>query len=54
MSVKAAAQRTFKAIDWDKLAKIVVSEEGKREMIALKRAYDDVSSQLDTKFNQVI
>eukprot|EP00475_Leptophrys_vorax_P041762 TRINITY_DN78815_c0_g1_i1.p1 TRINITY_DN78815_c0_g1~~TRINITY_DN78815_c0_g1_i1.p1 ORF type:complete len:190 (-),score=30.38 TRINITY_DN78815_c0_g1_i1:186-674(-) len=51
MSAKQVA-RAFRSIDWDKLAKVVVSEEGKREMAALRRAHDEVSGILDTKFNQ--
>ncbi|CAI7931934.1 unnamed protein product [Closterium sp. NIES-54] len=53
MSGKAAVQRAFKAIDWEKLSRVVVSEEGKREMAALKRAHDEVSHTLNTKFNEV-
>ncbi|CAI5475757.1 unnamed protein product [Closterium sp. Yama58-4] len=54
MSGKAAVQRAFKAIDWEKLSRVVVSEEGKREMAALKRAHDEVSHTLNTKFNEKV
>lgn len=53
MAAKAAAQRAFKVIDWEQIGKIVRSEGGKRELAALKRQYDDVSSSIDAKLNQV-
>ncbi|KAG0504164.1 hypothetical protein M758_4G025400 [Ceratodon purpureus] len=45
-----AAQKA-KAIDWDYLQRVVVSDSGKRELAALRRAYDDVAATINDKFN---
>jgi len=50
MSGGKAAQKA-KAIDWDYLQKVVVSDAGKRELAALHRAYDDVAATINEKFN---
>lgn len=50
-SGKAVADKVVKAIDWDYLAKVIVSAEGKRELSALRRAYDEASNVLETKLN---
>jgi hypothetical protein len=47
------AVQQAKAIDWDYLQKVVVSESGKRELAALRRAYDDVAATINEKFNIV-
>eukprot|EP00897_Mesotaenium_endlicherianum_P008372 jgi/Mesen1/7563/ME000392S06824 len=52
MSGKAVAEKITKAIDWEALAKVIISDEGKREMSALRRTFDDVSNTLETKMNQ--
>jgi F-type H+-transporting ATPase subunit d len=49
MSGKAVQKA--KAIDWDYLQKVVVSDSGKRELAALHRAYDDVTATINEKFN---
>eukprot|EP00270_Netrium_digitus_P009941 TRINITY_DN305_c0_g1_i1.p1 TRINITY_DN305_c0_g1~~TRINITY_DN305_c0_g1_i1.p1 ORF type:complete len:164 (+),score=59.52 TRINITY_DN305_c0_g1_i1:121-612(+) len=51
MSLKAAAGQVVKAIDWDYLARVIVSADGKREMLQLRRAFDEVSNSLETKFS---
>lgn len=54
--VKKAADIAFKAsktIDWEGMAKLLVSDEARKEFSALRRAFDDVNSQLQTKFSQV-
>lgn len=52
MSSGKAVQRA-KAIDWDYLQRVVVSDSGKRELAGLRRAYDDVAATINEKFNIV-
>lgn len=55
-TVKKIADVTFKAgrtIDWDGMAKLLVTDEARKEFSNLRRAFDDVNSQLQTKFSQV-
>lgn len=55
-SVKKIADVTFKAgrtIDWEGMAKLLVTDEARKEFSNLRRAFDDVNSQLQTKFSQV-
>lgn len=55
-SVKKIADVTFKAgktIDWEGMANLLVSDEARKEFSNLRRAFDDVNSQLQTKFSQV-
>lgn len=47
------AVQKAKAIDWDYLQRVVVSDSGKRELAALRRAYDDVAATINDKFNIV-
>jgi len=47
----AKAAQKAKAIDWDYLQKVVVSDSGKRELAGLRRAYDDVAATINEKFN---
>lgn len=47
------AVQKAKTIDWDYLEKVVVSDSGKRELAVLRRAYDDVASTINEKFNIV-
>ncbi|XP_010925342.1 ATP synthase subunit d, mitochondrial [Elaeis guineensis] len=49
--VEAAAKAT-KSIDWDGMAKLLVSEEARKEFVNLRRAFDDVNHTLQTKFSQ--
>lgn len=54
-TVKKIADVTFKAgrtIDWDGMAKLLVTDEARKEFSNLRRAFDDVNSQLQTKFSQ--
>ena len=53
MSVKAAVTQVAKKIDWEAIAKIVVTDEGKRELTSLRRTYDEVNSTLESKMNVV-
>lgn len=53
---KKVADVAFKAgktIDWDGMAKLLVSDEARREFATLRRAFDEVNHQLTTKFSQV-
>lgn len=52
MSGKSVS-KVGKSIDWDYLQKVVVSDGGKRELAALRRAYDDVAATINEKFNVV-
>ncbi|GAA0156672.1 ATP synthase [Lithospermum erythrorhizon] len=52
---KKIADVAFKAgrtIDWDGMAKLMVSDEAKKDFSSLRRAFDEVNSQLQTKFSQ--
>ncbi|KAI5068480.1 hypothetical protein GOP47_0016825 [Adiantum capillus-veneris] len=51
MSSKTVAQQVLKDLDWDKLAKAVVSDEGRRELNNLRRAFDDFNNVMRTKFS---
>ncbi|KAI3965119.1 hypothetical protein MKX01_014050 [Papaver californicum] len=46
------AVKASKGIDWDGLAKLLVSEEARKEFSTLRRAFDEVNSTLQTKFSQ--
>jgi hypothetical protein len=52
--VADAAAKAGKAIDWDGLAKMLVSEEARKEFATLRRTFEDVNHQLQTKFSQVL
>ncbi|PON59716.1 ATPase, F0 complex, subunit D, mitochondrial [Parasponia andersonii] len=46
----------FKAsrnIDWDGMAKLLVSDEARKEFTTLRRAFDEVNTTLQTKFSQL-
>jgi len=52
---KKIADLTFKAsksIDWDGMAKLLVSGEARKEFATLRRAFDEVNTTLQTKFSQ--
>ncbi|CAN0909312.1 ATP synthase subunit d, mitochondrial [Linum grandiflorum] len=54
-TVKKAADVAFKAsrnIDWEGMAKLLVSDEARKEFSGLRRAFDEVNSTLQTKFSQ--
>ncbi|KAI5399914.1 hypothetical protein KIW84_065019 [Lathyrus oleraceus] len=46
------AFKAGKNIDWEGMAKLLVSDEARREFSGLRRAFDEVNSQLQTKFSQ--
>lgn len=48
-----ASSRVGKAIDWEKLNKVVTSAEGKSKLQALRRAYDDVAGIIQERFTIV-
>ncbi|KXG35044.1 ATP synthase subunit d, mitochondrial [Sorghum bicolor] len=50
--VSDAATKAGKAIDWDGLAKMLVSDEARKEFANLRRTFEDVNHQLQTKFSQ--
>ncbi|CAO2188604.1 unnamed protein product, partial [Urochloa humidicola] len=50
--VADVAAKAGKAIDWDGLAKMLVSEEARKEFATLRRTFEDVNHQLQTKFSQ--
>lgn len=53
---KKAVDVAFKAgksIDWDGMAKLLVSEEARKEFATLRRAFDEVNNALQTKFSLV-
>ncbi|TXG49605.1 hypothetical protein EZV62_025480 [Acer yangbiense] len=45
------AFKAGRTIDWDGMAKMLVSEEARKEFSALRRAFDEVNTTLQTKFN---
>ncbi|KAJ7548844.1 hypothetical protein O6H91_07G030000 [Diphasiastrum complanatum] len=51
MSGKAVVHKVARSIDWEFIAKIIVSDEGKKELGTLRRAFEDVNNTLETKFN---
>jgi len=55
MSGKKVAEVAVKAgrsIDWDGMAKMLVSEEARKEFATLRRTFEDVNHQLQTKYSQ--
>ncbi|THU52437.1 hypothetical protein C4D60_Mb10t03980 [Musa balbisiana] len=50
--VAEVAAKATKSIDWDGMAKLIVSDEARKEFANLRRAFDEVNSQLQTKFSQ--
>ncbi|CAL5334431.1 unnamed protein product [Camellia sinensis] len=46
------AFKAGKSIDWDGMAKLLVSDEARKEFVNLRRAFDEVNSTLQTKFSQ--
>ncbi|RVW25462.1 ATP synthase subunit d, mitochondrial [Vitis vinifera] len=46
------AFKASRTIDWDGMAKLIVTEEARKEFATLRRAFDEVNSTLQTKFSQ--
>ncbi|KAL7153793.1 hypothetical protein ABFS83_04G192400 [Erythranthe nasuta] len=54
-AAKKVADGAFKSgrnIDWEGMAKLLVTDDARREFATLRRAFDDVNTQLQTKFSQ--
>lgn len=51
--VAEVAAKAGKAIDWEGMAKMLVSDEARKEFNTLRRTFEDVNHQLQTKFSQV-
>lgn len=47
------AFKASKKIDWEGMAKLLVSDEARKEFATLRRAFDEVNTTLQTKFSQV-
>ncbi|KAM0016957.1 putative ATP synthase, F0 complex, subunit D [Helianthus anomalus] len=47
------AFKASKSIDWDGMAKMIVSDEARKEFSSFRRAFEEVNSTLKTKFSQV-
>ncbi|KAF2318580.1 hypothetical protein GH714_009093 [Hevea brasiliensis] len=50
--VTDVAFKASKTIDWEGMAKLIVSDEARKEFASLRRAFDEVNSTLQTKFSQ--
>ncbi|KAL1126782.1 hypothetical protein V6Z11_A13G134400 [Gossypium hirsutum] len=48
------AFKASKNIDWEGMAKLLVSDEARKEFATLRRTFDEVNSTLQTKFSQKI
>ncbi|XP_043697913.1 ATP synthase subunit d, mitochondrial-like [Telopea speciosissima] len=46
------AVKASKGIDWDGMAKLLVSDEARKEFANLRRTFEEVNSTLQTKFSQ--
>ncbi|XP_011019560.1 PREDICTED: ATP synthase subunit d, mitochondrial-like [Populus euphratica] len=46
------AFKASRTIDWDGMTKLLVSDEARKEFATLRRAFNEVNSQLETKFSQ--
>ncbi|XP_042506532.1 ATP synthase subunit d, mitochondrial [Macadamia integrifolia] len=46
------AAKASKGIDWDGMAKLLVSDEARKEFANLRRTFEEVNSTLQTKFSQ--
>ncbi|WOK97723.1 hypothetical protein Cni_G06431 [Canna indica] len=49
--VAEVAAKATQSIDWDGMAKLLVSDEARKEFSNLRRAFDEVNQQLKTKFS---
>lgn len=52
--VADVAFKASKSIDWDGMAKMIVTDEARKEFSSLRRAFEEVNSDLQTKFSQVL
>nr|GFC69256.1 ATP synthase subunit d, mitochondrial [Tanacetum cinerariifolium] len=50
--VADVAFKASKSIDWEGMAKMIVTDEAKKEFSSLRRAFEEVNSTLQTKFSQ--
>ncbi|KAJ8459835.1 hypothetical protein OPV22_032761 [Ensete ventricosum] len=50
--VAEVAAKATTSIDWDGMNKLLVSEEARKEFTNLRRAFDEVNHQLQTKLSQ--
>ncbi|KAI3743528.1 hypothetical protein L1987_61238 [Smallanthus sonchifolius] len=50
--VADVAFKASKSIDWDGMAKMIVTDEARKEFSSLRRAFEEVNSTLETKFSQ--
>ncbi|GKC24417.1 ATP synthase subunit d, mitochondrial [Tanacetum coccineum] len=50
--VSDVAFKASKTIDWDGMAKMIVTDEAKKDFSSLRRAFEEVNSTLQTKFSQ--
>ncbi|URE15130.1 ATP synthase subunit d [Musa troglodytarum] len=50
--VAEVAAKATKSIDWDGMVKLLVSDEARKEFANLRRSFDEVNHQLQTKFSQ--
>ncbi|KAF9674841.1 hypothetical protein SADUNF_Sadunf10G0168800 [Salix dunnii] len=48
------AFKASRTVDWDGMAKLLVSDEARKEFATLRRAFNEVNAQLGTKFSQNI
>ncbi|KAE8679458.1 ATP synthase subunit d [Hibiscus syriacus] len=48
------AFKASKNIDWEGMAKLLVSDEACKEFATIRRTFDEVNSTLQTKFSQVL
>ncbi|GLJ37066.1 hypothetical protein SUGI_0751020 [Cryptomeria japonica] len=49
---KSIAEKAAKTIDWDGMAKFLVTDAARKEFKNLRNTYEEVKRTLDTKFNQ--
>ncbi|KAK8970067.1 hypothetical protein KSP40_PGU007644 [Platanthera guangdongensis] len=50
--VAETAVKATKAIDWEGMAKLIVTDEARKEFANLRHAFNEVNQQLQTKFSQ--
>lgn len=51
--VADVALKASRTIDWEGMARLLVTDEARKEFATLRRAFDEVNSTLQTKFSQV-
>ncbi|KAG2723568.1 hypothetical protein I3843_02G153700 [Carya illinoinensis] len=50
--VADVALKASRTIDWEGMARLLVTDEARKEFATLRRAFDEVNSTLQTKFSQ--